>query len=307
MQIIENLDSYFSSEPLALSLGMFDGVHLGHQSIINNLIQKAEQKNLRPALLTFWPHPRLVFNPNDELKLLNTLEEKLDLIKLLGVEYVFLQEFNEEFRSLSGEDFVRDILVNKLNVQHLIIGYDHVFGKNRSGNFQLLEKLAPELGFEVEKMEAVNVHENNVSSTKIRIALEEGAIEEATVMLGYPYRVRGEVVHGRKLGRTLGYPTANLKIDPIKQLPSNGAYIVSVWVEDNEFMGMASIGTNPTVNEGKQLSVEVNILDFEYDIYGKTIEIQFHEFLHPEIKFSSLEELIDKLKQDEKETRKFFS
>lgn len=283
---------------------MFDGVHLGHKSIIDELIKAGSEKNLDTAILTFWPHPRFVFNPNEDLKLLNTLEEKQILMEKYGVNNLFLKEFDEEFRNLTGEEFVRQILVEKLNVKYLIVGYDHVFGKNKSGNFGLLQKLSKELGFEVEQMEAINIHENNISSTKIRNALLNGSIKDANEMLGYSYSVSGTVVHGKKLGRTIGYPTANIETEILKLLPKKGAYIVEVLVKGQLYRGMLSIGTNPTVN-GEKLTVEVYILDFEGDIYDEKITVKFREFLHEEIKFEGLEKLVERLDEDKRLTEEF--
>lgn len=284
---------------------MFDGVHRGHQSIIAKLTQVAQEKNLEPSILTFWPHPRLVFNPNDDLKLLNTVEEKAELLEQFGIQNLFLKEFDEAFRNLSGEEFIRQILVEKLNVKYLIVGYDHVFGKNKSGNFELLKQLAPELGYEVIQMEAVNIHNDHISSTKIRNALAEGRIEEANEMLGYPYPISGKVIEGKQIGRTIGFPTANIDYQSIKLLPKKGAYIVDVFVDGVFHKGMLSVGTNPTVN-GDQLTVEVNILDFDQDIYGKEITVKFRDFLHEEIKFESLEKLIERLDEDKIKTENYF-
>lgn len=283
---------------------MFDGVHLGHKSIVDELIKVGSENNLETAVLTFWPHPRFVFNPNENLKLLNTLEEKQFLLEKCGIDTLFLKEFDEEFRNLTGEEFVRQILVDKLNIKYLIIGYDHSFGKNKSGNFELLQKLSGELGFEVERMEAINIHENNISSTKVRNALLAGNIKEANEMLGYSYSVSGTVVHGKKLGRTIGYPTANIETDPIKLLPKKGAYIVEVFIKGGQYKGMLSIGTNPTVN-GEKLTVEVYILDFEGDIYDEKITVAFRDFLHDEIKFEGLEKLIERLDEDKRLTEEF--
>lgn len=304
MEIIRNFSSYESNQPLALSLGMFDGVHKGHQSIIERLNSEAKKRNLESAVLTFWPHPRLVFDPQADLKLLNTIEEKSHLLQEFGISKLFLKEFNEEFRNLTGEEFVRQILVEKLNVKFLIVGYDHVFGKNKSGNFELLEKLAPELGYEVIQMEAVNLHNDTISSTKVRNALAEGKIQAANQMLGYAYEISGKVVHGKKLGRTIGFPTANIDATTIKLLPKKGAYIVEVLVNSTLYKGMLSVGTNPTVN-GEKLTVEVYILDFKEDIYDQQITVRFRAFLHDEIKFESLEGLINILKDDERRTRNF--
>jgi riboflavin kinase/FMN adenylyltransferase len=283
---------------------MFDGVHLGHKSIIDALIKTGSENNLETALLTFWPHPRFIFNPNEDLKLLNTVEEKKFLMEKYGIDHLFLKEFDEEFRNLTGKEFVRQILVEKLHVKYLIIGYDHSFGKNKSGNFELLQKLSAELGFEVEQMEAINIHENNISSTKIRNALLAGDIKKANEMLGYSYSVSGSVVHGKKIGRTIGYPTANIKTDSIKLLPKKGAYIVEVLLKGKKYKGMLSVGTNPTVN-GEKLTVEVYILDFNEDIYGENLTVSFRDFLHDEIKFEGLEKLIERLDEDKRLTEEF--
>lgn len=304
MKIFKNFDEYSPKKPLALSLGMFDGVHLGHQYILKELTNKGQENDYETAVLTFWPHPRFVFNPNEDLKLLNTIEEKTQLIEKLGIDNLFQKEFDEDFRNLTGEEFVRQILIDQLNVKYLIVGYDHSFGKNKSGNFQLLETFSQELDFEVEQMEAINIHNKTISSTKVRTALQEGKIMEANEMLGYYYPISGKVVHGKKIGRTIGFPTANIEFDSIKLLPKKGAYIVEVFIDNQFHKGMLSIGTNPTVN-GEKLTVEVYILNFNEDIYGKDIHIRFRDFLHEEIKFENLEKLIEKLEDDKKRTEQF--
>lgn len=304
LNIFKNFKDYYSKKPLALSLGMFDGVHLGHKYIINELKKVGSENDLETAILTFWPHPRFVFNPNEDLKLLNTIEEKKFLMEKYDINNLFVKEFDDEFRNLTGEEFVRQILIEKLNVKYLIIGYDHSFGKNKSGNFELLQKLSIELDFEVEQMEAINIHENNISSTKVRNALLEGNIKEASEMLGYSYSISGTVVHGKKLGRTIGYPTANIETESIKLLPKKGAYIVEVFIQGQQYKGMLSIGTNPTVN-GEKLTVEVYILDFEADIYDEKITVKFRDFLHEEIKFEGLNKLIERLDEDKRLTEEF--
>ncbi|WP_312344508.1 bifunctional riboflavin kinase/FAD synthetase [Chryseobacterium binzhouense] len=304
MKVFRNFSDYFSKKPLALSLGMFDGVHLGHKYIMDELKKAGSENNLETAVLTFWPHPRFVFNPNEDLKLLNTLEEKTLLMEKYGIGSLFLKEFDEEFRNLTGEEFVRQILIDRLNVKYLIIGYDHSFGKNKSGNFELLKKLSKELDFEVEQMEAINIHENNISSTKIRKALLEGNIIKANEMLGYHYSLSGTVVHGKKIGRTIGYPTANIETENIKLLPKKGAYIVEVFVKNQSYKGMLSIGTNPTVN-GEKLTVEVYILGFEEEIYDENIKVKFRDFLHDEIKFEGMEKLVERLDEDKRLTKEF--
>ena len=304
MKIVREFENYTENTPKVLSLGMFDGVHFGHISIINLLKSVAQENNLETAILTFWPHPRKVFNPNDEIKLLNTLNEKLNLLENANLDVVFLKSFDENFRNLTGEEFVRQILVQKLNVKHIIIGHDHVFGKNKSGNFELLQKLSKELDFVVQQLDAVKEGEFNISSTKIRNCLSNGNIIGANKMLGYHYSVSGKVIDGKKLGRTIGYPTANIEVDELKLLPKKGAYIVEVYVKNKFYKGMLSIGTNPTVN-GDKLTVEVYILDFNKDIYGEEITVKFRDFLHEEIKFESLEKLIERLDEDKRLTKEF--
>ena len=304
MKIVREFENYTENTPKVLSLGMFDGVHFGHISIINLLKSVALENNLETAILTFWPHPRKVFNPNDEIKLLNTLNEKLNLLENANLDVVFLKSFDENFRNLTGEEFIRQILVQKLNVKHIIIGHDHVFGKNKSGNFELLQKLSKELDFEVQQLDAVKEGEFNISSTKIRNCLANGNIIGANKMLCYHYSVSGKVIDGKKLGRTIGYPTANIEVDELKLLPKKGAYIVEVYVKNKFYKGMLSIGTNPTVN-GDKLTVEVYILDFNEDIYGEEITVKFRDFLHEEIKFESLEKLIERLDEDKRLTKEF--
>ena len=304
MKIVREFENYTENTPKVLSLGMFDGVHFGHISIINLLKSVAQENNLETAILTFWPHPRKVFNPNDEIKLLNTLNEKLNLLENANLDVVFLKSFDENFRNLTGEEFVRQILVQKLNVKHIIIGHDHVFGKNKSGNFELLQKLSKELDFVVQQLDAVKEGEFNISSTKIRNYLANGNIIGANKMLCYHYSVSGKVIDGKKLGRTIGYPTANIEVDELKLLPKKGAYIVEVYVKNKFYKGMLSIGTNPTVN-GDKLTVEVYILDFNKDIYGDEITVKFRDFLHEEIKFESLEKLIERLDEDKRLTKEF--
>ena len=304
MKIVREFENYTENTPKVLSLGMFDGVHFGHISIINLLKSVAQENNLETAILTFWPHPRKVFNPNDEIKLLNTLNEKLNLLENANLDVVFLKSFDENFRNLTGEEFVRQILVQKLNVKHIIIGHDHVFGKNKSGNFELLQKLSKELDFVVQQLDAVKEGEFNISSTKIRNCLGNGNIISANKMLGYHYSVSGKVIDGKKLGRTIGYPTANIEVDELKLLPKKGAYIVEVYVKNKFYKGMLSIGTNPTVN-GDKLTVEVYILDFNEDIYGEEITVKFRDFLHEEIKIESLEKLIERLDEDKRLTKEF--
>lgn len=306
LKIIRDLTDYHDKTPLALSLGMFDGVHLGHLSIINKLKEIAGKEHLESAILSFWPHPRKFLNPNDDVKMLNTLEEKLELLEKSGIQNIFLKTFDEEFRNLTGTEFCEQVLIQKLNVKHIIIGHDHTFGKNKSGNFELLKSLSDELGFKVNQLEAIQKNDLNVSSTKIRIALSEGRIKDANGMLGYHYPLTGKVIHGKKLGRTIGYPTANIEVPINKLLPKSGAYIVEVYIDNQFYKGMLSVGTNPTIDDkSKSLHTEVYILDFDQDIYDQQITIKFRDFLHDEIKFEGLEKLIEKLDEDKRLTESY--
>jgi len=306
LKIITDFKDYHSNAPLALSLGMFDGVHLGHLSIINTLNLIAKNEDLESAILSFWPHPRKFLNPDDNVKMLNTLEEKLDLLEKSGIQNIFLKTFDEDFRNLTGTEFCEQVLVDTLNVKHIIIGHDHTFGKNKSGNFDLLKSLSTELDFKVNQLEAVQQNDLNISSTKIRIALSEGRVRDANEMLGYNYPLTGKVIHGKKLGRTIGYPTANIDVPINKLLPKSGAYIVEVYVDDKFYKGMLSIGTNPTIDDRNQsLHTEVYILDFDQDIYDQEITVKFRDYLHDEIKFEGLEKLIEKLDLDKKLTAEF--
>lgn len=304
MKIIQRFQDYQPQTPLALSIGMFDGVHIGHQTIIRQLNTIAAENHMESAILTFWPHPRTIFNPDDDLKLLNTIDEKTYLLQKNGVQHLFLKEFDAAFRNLTGEEFVHEILIRTLNVKHLIVGHDHTFGKNKSGDFALLQKMAPDLGFRVQQVQAVDYLGKHISSTQVRNALAAGNIKEANAMLGYVYSVTGTVVHGKKIGRTIGFPTANIATDALKFLPGKGAYIVEVFVLGERHKGMLSIGHNPTIGENA-LSIEVYILDFDRDIYGEKISVNFRDFLHEEIKFDGLESLTARLAEDEQLTRDF--
>lgn len=283
---------------------MFDGVHVGHQEILKNVISKAKESSLKSAVLTFWPHPRLVFDPNANLQLLTTIEEKTKLLEKLGIDHLIIQEFDEEFRDLTGRQFVEEVVLNSLDTQLLIIGHDHVFGKNKSGNFHLLEEMSETHHFQVKQIGAINIENQDISSTKIRLALQNGNIVSANKMLGYPYRISGIVVDGKKLGRKIGYPTANLQVEDLKLLPKKGAYIVEVLLKDQYYKGMLSIGTNPTVG-GENLTVEVYIINFDREIYGETVSIKFRDFLHDEIKFESVEKLVERLDHDKELTERF--
>lgn len=305
MQIFNSYLDYSGTRPAAVTMGMFDGVHLGHQRVIKDLTLVARKENLEIVLLTYWPHPRLYFNPDENLKLLSTKEEKIKYFEDLGVDTIVFQAFDDDFAKLTGRDFIEEVLAGKLNAKEILIGYDHIFGRQRSGDFNLLQSLSAKYGYNVAQAAAVEMDGRAVSSTIIRNLLQEGSVREAGNLLGRPYELSGEVVRGKQLGRTLGFPTANLEVSAEKLLPKEGAYIVEGWVNGKFHPAMASIGKNPTVN-GEKVSVEVYLVNFSGDLYGQQVTVRFREWLHLQIKFETLEGLVEKLREDETRTIAFF-
>ena len=277
---------------------MYDGVHIGHQTIINQLNKIASTVNGESVLLTFDPHPRMVLQPHCDLKFIYTLNEKEEALGKLGLDCLIIHPFTKEFSQLTSLEFVRNLLVNQIKIHTLVIGYDHHFGKNREGNFEQLELLSKEFGFNLVQIEAVNYDDLAVSSTKIRQALNEGNIDYVNTALGRPYPLTGKVIHGDKIGRTLGFPTANLKVDDLKIIPSHGVYSVHVFVNNQKYLGLLSIGIRATVTNSQELRVEVNILNFDEDIYGQTVRLEFLDKIRDEKKFNGLDELIEAMNQD---------
>lgn len=306
MKIFQGYQEFSSPARTAVSVGMFDGVHLGHQELISQLKICAADPGYQTGILTFWPHPRLAFDPDADLHLLTTIEEKCRLLECCGLDFIILQPFDEDFRQLEASAYIQKVLIDRLKVRHLIIGHDHVFGKNKGGNLQILQHFQSKGEYTVREVPAVVADRREISSTQIRKALHAGKVREAAAMLGRPYSVSGEVVHGKKIGRTLGYPTANLKTDSQKLIPAAGAYIANVSWRGQDFAGMVSVGTNPTLGENP-LTVEVYLLDFAGDLYGETLQLSFLEYLHPQIKFESLEGLTARLQEDERLTRDYFA
>lgn len=281
-----------------LTIGTFDGVHIGHQKILKRVVALAQKENLVPTVLTLFPHPRMVLQKDDNIRLLNTIDERIQLLKNLGIEEVIVKEFTKEFANLSARDYVEQILVDELNTKQIVIGYDHHFGKNRSANIDDLKFFAEEFNFKVEEISAQEIKDVTVSSTKIRNALNNGDIEIANSYLDYNYFISGEVVKGKGIGRTLDYPTANIYIkESYKLIPKDGVYVVKSEIEDTVVYGMMNIGTNPTVS-GKTRSIEVHFFDFDKDIYGKNLRIEFLHWLRSEQKFESLEALKKQLSKD---------
>ncbi len=297
MKTVNGLHNYKSNEQSIVTLGTFDGVHIGHQKIIQKL--NKNKGNAKSVLLTFFPHPRMVLQDAQDLKLLNTIEEKQQLLEKFGLDILIIEPFTKEFSRLSAVEFVRDVLMNILNTKKLVIGYDHRFGKNREGDFEHLTELSDLYEFDLKQIEAQDIKDVSVSSTKIRKALEEGAIETANQYLGYNYLLTGNVVHGRGLGKKWNYPTVNIAIpEKYKLIPKTGVYIVKTELNNNIYYGIMNIGNRPTVN-GKHQTIEVHLLEFNQDIYGEKIQIQLLKRLRDEKKFDSVDDLISQIKKDE--------
>ena len=309
MKIINSFDFLAHIPNPVLTIGTFDGVHVGHQKIIKQLNDEAEKLNGQSVLMTFYPHPRMVLNPtNHGLKLLQTQDEKLAKLERYGLENVIVIPFTKEFANLSAEEFVEKYLVEKLKVKKLVIGYDHQFGKNREGGIEFLNSICSKYNFTVKEIPAEEINEVNISSTRIRTAIENGDISKANKYLGEPFTLNGIVIKGEQLGRKIGFPTANVFIDDeTKIIPSNGVYAVKASTEKGkEIQGMMNIGVRPTVSEALKTSIEVNLFDFNEDIYSKRIEISILSKIRDEQKFENIDALISQLKNDEKICRNYY-
>lgn len=300
MKIYHGLDDFTCLNYAVVTSGTFDGVHVGHRKILNRLHEIAAEKNGETVVITYWPHPRLLLHPEDNtLKLLNTFEEKAELLKDLGIQHLIRIPFTKEFSQLSSEEFIQKILVETIGTKKLVIGYDHRFGKNREGSLEQLIANAPTHGFEVEEIPRQDIDHLAVSSTKIRHALEEGDVETSIQLIGRPYSLTGRVVKGDQIGRTIGFPTANIEVDSkYKLIPCDGIYAVTVQHEHKIYGGMLYIGYRPTIH-GTKRNIEVNIFNFNRDIYGETIAVYFHKMIRGDMKFNSLEELAKQLHQDQ--------
>ena len=287
-----------SDHHTVVTIGTFDGVHIGHQKIIERLVNAAKANNLESAILTFFPHPRMVLQKDSEIKLINTIEERKEILRASGVDHLIIHPFTQQFSRLSAQEFVRDILVNKLKAKRVIIGYDHRFGRNRTADINDLREFGETYGFEVEEISQQEIEAVTVSSTKIRKALLEGRVERANRYLSYPFVLEGKVVKGKGLGREFEFPTANLEVaESYKLIPKNGVYVVRSVIEGFTFFGMMSIGTNPTVG-GTEKTIETYFFDFEGDLYGKHLKIELLTRIRDEKKFESVEGLKIALKQD---------
>lgn len=306
LKIYQSLNEFKPSRKTIVTLGTFDGVHLGHNVILDKICNTAKQENLESVLLTFFPHPRLIVSNDSEIKMLNTMAEKAKLLKQKGIQNFIIHPFDKLFSELSPREFVAQILVKQLNIQKIIIGYDHKFGKNRAADFNDLIAFGKEFGFEVEEIPAKQVDEVAVSSTKIRNSLLEGNISLANDYLGYSYMLSGIVIKGNQLGRTIGFPTANIEVsENYKLIPKNGVYIVSAIVNNQTIFGMMNIGIKPTLGDNIP-TIEVHLLDFSEDIYGQEIQVNVIERLRDEQKFESFEALKSQLEIDKTNTLDYF-
>ncbi|MGI9550415.1 MAG: bifunctional riboflavin kinase/FAD synthetase [Aurantibacter sp.] len=298
MVIVQNILKYDKQHDTAITIGTFDGVHVGHRMILKRLIRNASNSPLKSTVLTFFPHPRMVLQKDSAIKLLNTIDEKTEILENLGLDQLIIHPFTKEFSRLSSTEFVRDLLVNRLKAKRIVIGYDHRFGRNRTANINDLIAFGSTLGFVVDEIPAKEIDEISVSSTKIRRALEEGDVKTANKFLGYDYMLTGRVQKGKGVGRQMSFPTANLFIkESYKLIPKNGVYVVNAELNGELTSGMMNIGYNPTVN-GTQRSIEIHFFDFEGDLYEQTIKVNILERIRDEHKFASVEELKKQLERD---------
>lgn len=306
MNSFSNLNSFKTpTNKTVVTIGTFDGVHIGHEFVLKKVIELAQINDYKSTVLTFFPHPRMVLQQDSSIKLLNTIKEKENLLSEIGIDNLIIHPFDLEFSRLSAEEFVKDVLIEKLNVGIIIIGHDHRFGRNRTANIDDLIEYGIEYGFEVQEISAKEIDDIAISSTKIRTALLEGSITTANNYLGYNYFMSGKVVHGKQIGRTIDFPTANIEIsEDYKLIPKNGVYIVSSEINNTTYFGMMNIGTNPTV-DGLEQKIEVHFFDFNADIYNQDITVQIHSRIRDEKKYNSLDELKVQLQKDELTSRIF--
>jgi len=308
MKVYQSIEEFSGAKDAVVTIGTFDGVHVGHQQIISKLKEAAQQEKGETVVLTFFPHPRMVLQPDDnDLKLITTMPERIELLKEYGIDHLIIQPFSKEFSRISAVEFVRDILVNKIGMKTLVIGYDHHFGRNREGSYKDLEEMAPVYKYRLVEIPEQVVNEVAVSSTKIRKALLSGDISTANRLLGHDFTLSGTVIDGEKVGRQMGFPTANISVaEAYKLIPETGIYAVLVKVEEVIYKGMLYIGYRP-VFMGKQLSIEVNIFDFNQSIYNHHISVMLKERIRDEIQFKNSDELKIKMEEDKRIAAKILS
>lgn len=306
MHIFNNIFEYTNGLDAVVTIGTFDGVHVGHRNILKKVASIAASKNLTSTVLTFFPHPRMVLQPEVDIKLINTITERISLLEQNGIENTIIHPFSEEFSRTSAYDYVKKILVDQLKAKVIVIGYDHRFGRNRSASIEQLNAYALEFDFEVIEISKEEIEEVAVSSTKVRSAITQGDMTTAASYLEQPYFLSGTVSSGKKLGRTLGYPTANLIIEPTyKLIPKNGVYITSSIIDGTLFYGITNIGTNPTVDDSGKQNIETYYLDLKMDLYGKELTVQFHKRLRSEQKFDTIEMLVKSMDRDATNARNY--
>jgi riboflavin kinase / FMN adenylyltransferase len=308
VQIYSDFNTFKSKKPV-VTVGFFDGVHLGHAKILNALIENAKKAETESVVFTFWPHPQFVINAfKDEIKLLNTIDEKIELLKFIGIDHLIIQPFTKELSEMPSHDFVKNILCNKLKIHTLIVGYDNHFGKNKDGDYNLVKKYSNIYNFRAIKVGEESIDNVNISSTKIRDALISGEIERANLYLGYNYTFTGLVVNGNKIGQTIGFPTANLEIEEkYKLIPADGVYAVEVIINNIKYFGLFNKGKRPTLgNSHITESIEVHILDFDKNIYGEKIKVKFVKKIRDELKFENIDLLKEQIIKDKGEALKIF-
>lgn len=307
MKVFNSILKFTSNKPTIVTIGTFDGVHVGHKKILEKITQNTNNSDCESLVLTFFPHPRTVLQTGTEMKQLNTIDERSNLIEKAGIDNLVIHPFDKEFSQLTAEEFVKQVLVDTFNIQKIVIGYDHRFGKNRTADINDLIAFGNQYNFEVEQISAEELNEVAVSSTKIRSALTEGNIKLANSFLGYNYTITGKVVQGKQLGRTIGFPTANIYVEEdYKLIPNSGVYVVECKIDNQFYFGMMNIGTNPTIeNTDLNQKIEVNIFNFDTEIYDKSITVSFLKRIRSEQKFDSLESLKAQIAMDKMESLQF--
>lgn len=302
-----SISEFNSKESTVLTIGTFDGIHVGHQKILDRVFKTAKEKKLASLVLTFFPHPRMVLQKESDIKLIHTIEERKNLLEKSGLENLIIHPFSKDFSRLTATEFVRDILVHQLNIKHIIIGYDHRFGRNRTANIENLKEFGELYDFTVEEISAQDINEVSVSSTKIRKAIQEGNMVIANEYLGNSFELTGVVSRGKGIGKTINFPTANVKIDEkYKIIPENGVYIAKAVIDGVTYNGMMNIGSNPTVN-GLAQSIEIHLFNFNKDIYGKEIVVEVLKRIRDERKFDSIELLQSQLQKDQQEALSYLN
>lgn len=308
MNIYTNIAEIGKLTNPVITIGTFDGVHLGHQKLLSYLCSKAQEVNGESVVFTFHPHPRMVLHPEDHnLELIQTIDERIEKLKESGIDHLIIFPFSKGFSRLSAIEFVRDVLVDKLSLHTLVVGYDHHFGRNREGSMSNLEELAPLFDFKICEIDALSKEEVNISSTKIRNAIQSKELKKVESFLGSPFQLSGNVIEGDKIGTAMGFPTANVKVnEDYKLIPPNGVYAVTAFTEKGMYSGMLNIGNRPTVSNSGELRIEVHLLDFDGDLYDSEIKMNLLKYIRPELNFKSKVDLVNQIKKDEKKCRSIF-